>query len=839
MRPVDGLSFGLIPVLLVLGAGMCYLTYRIFTVSGSVAKRVRALPGPTGRLLDVRVRVDEEDLYDALVLLNVGVLVGLFVALRIGRPRFFGMTLIAIVGVILLDVMIFATVAMSGPLTALGRRRDRVPPEGYGRLRILGVAIVLVVAVSALVLLEREMIAPRLRALLRTAVLPYIPRWIPVPRPQQLPYTVLVGLVAGITLLVGALIGGVVGYVAARFTGEDPLDTDGGGGPFLSTSTFIRSLTAPRFRVVFRDRRFTVSALLGSISVLLLLGRGFVYFLVVSLFFTSMVLHIYRTDRSRQSIGSNLALIAVGAGLLMAAQVLTVPFYARTLDTIYHVSLIDRITNVGSLAAVESTRYDDLPIFHTLGSIGVQLSGLAGRSFTGVLFAVLFPSALVGGFVAFRNFTGSPTLAILGAVLLAINPEFVDWGTQAHAQSLSFVFLAVFLVVLTKWVHDLRYTLVAGVLILAWVMTHHLSVFMSLVLLSVPVVAGTLWVLVLRPDDWGLIQRPVGHHTMLTAAVLVYWWFMGIIYVPINWITRYSPAASSGLPTEQFLIQVYSTPMELALASVPFVLNRLHFVFFVALAGYGLWSIVRPGGRMPNRTFPVVVLCFLAAAPLYVPNPTWIVARGIAVLNRWGIMTLPFLLLVPALALKRLGEDSVRTESVLSVALLVLVLSFVSIGAGFTDPSLADSAGFEKGARKYFTSEDLRAGEHVLEYTTDTSVSASHGFAAHLTRRSWSKTTADPPGRFHRIEVVDGRIVTRPGLTVIQSGTLQEKAIKVRLRPSQSSLYEGDVSILVPVSAEDVDLGLERRNVVYTSAGTIITFKPRVAESEGSASQSR
>lgn len=683
------------------------LATTVFATGARLFITVLTIPYTTARpLLTSRYSVRAEVLYGLLALVNGSALIGLDFAANTGRPRFFGMTVIAVLAVLLLDVFLL------------------VP-------------------------------------------------------------------------------GGIGGAVVAR--------------------------TRPLW-IVIQDRRFAGSVLSLSVVVLLLVGRGTAHFLLVSAFFASVVVHIYLADYGRTSTTSTLGLLAGGGGLLLAAQVLTVPYYVRTLDTVYHTALARRITTVGSLAAVRTTRYADLPVFHTLASIGTQLSALEPRLLIALLFIVLFPVALVAGFVVFRNVTGRPKLALLGVAALAVNPEFIAWGTQAHVQSLSFVFLAVFLVLLTKWARDVRYAVAAGVVILAWIMTHHLSVFMAVILLSAPVGVGTLWVLVANRDYWSAIQRPLRQHTLLTVAVAVYWWLTGLVWVPVNWITRFSPAATTGLPTEQFLIQVYSNPVELALAAVPFVLEQFHYVFFLALAGYGLWTIVRAGGTLPSRVFPVAILGFLVAAPLYVPNPTWMVARGLAALNRWGIMTLLFVMLVPVLGLRRLRGDTGRSVSALGIALLVVVMVFVSITAGFTDPSLADTAGYEKGDRKYLTTENLAAADHVLEYTADTSVSTSHLFSGYLTHESWTSGANERPERFERMVVVDGRLVTRPGLTVIQHRALQEKQIKVSIKPPQSEPYPDDVTIFAPVSADDVELGLARENVVYDNADTIITFKPRTAE---------
>ncbi|WP_436926270.1 hypothetical protein [Halosimplex amylolyticum] len=599
--------------------------------------------------------------------------------------------------------------------------------------------------------------------------------------------------------------------------------------PFDRIGSAAVSRTAP-FWAVVTDRRFAASALLASVGVLFSVGRGLAFFSLVAVFVTSITLHVCVSDRAVVSIPASLSLLAGGAGLLLTAQVLTVPYYVRTLDTLYHTALARRIATVGSLAPAAGTRYADLPVFHTLAAVYVQLSGADPRTTIGVFFAVAFPVVVLAGYAFVRNVAGSSKIGFLGAALLAVNPEFVGWGSQAHVQSLSFVFLAVFVLLLSKWADDVRYTLTAGVVVLAWVMTHHLSVFMSVVLTAAWIGAGMLWSLLADRADRERLSRPLQQSALLVAAVGVYWWVTGLIWVPINWLTEHSTAASTGLPTEQFVIRNYETPLELAAAAVPFVLNNLHYAFFMAVCGYGLWAIVRAEDTMPRHVRPKVVVGFLVAAPLYMPNPIWMVARGMAALNRWGIMTLLFLLPVGALGLRRLAGASGRSKSVLAVALIVFAAAFVSVGAGFTDPSLSDAAGYDKGARKHFSTGNIASGEHVSRYTGDTPVHSSHAFSGYLRFEEWTGRTSERPERFGLTPVEDGRLVAEPGLTVVEYGSLRESHVKLAVTPERSEVYQDDVTVLAPVSSDEVAFRPDRENVVYHNADTMILFEPQPAE---------
>jgi hypothetical protein len=390
----------------------------------------------------------------------------------------------------------------------------------------------------------------------------------------------------------------------------------------------------------------------------------------------------------------------------------------------------------------------------------------------------------------------------------------------------------VFLLLLSKWARDARYTVTAVVVTLAWTLTHHLSVFISITLMAVWVLAGTVWILVANREELEAIRRPVHQYMILTVSVAVYWYLTGLLWVPINWITEHSPAASSELPTEQFLIQSYADPVALALAAVPFLLNNLHYAFLLALCGYGFWTIVRAGGTVPSRAFPKVIVGALVALPLYVPNPTWMIARGIAALNRWGIMAVLFALPVAALAIRRFANVSIRLPAgsrrysgVLAVVAVVGLTVFLSLGGAFTDPSLAGAVGEDDGARKAFSASVLDAGDHVVTHTDDASVYTSHGFSGYLTHETWNGSERERSGRFGTISVANGRIVAEQGLTIVEAASLRRTNVKLGLTPPKSEIYDGNVTILEPVSSDTVDLDPARRNVVYDNDDTYVIFK--------------
>jgi hypothetical protein len=584
---------------------------------------------------------------------------------------------------------------------------------------------------------------------------------------------------------------------------------------------------------VARDRRVAVSALLSAVATLFLVGPGLAYFLFIAVFFSSMILHVLLGDQLDAVSSVDLVLLALGAAFLLASQTFTVAYFMRAGDTVAHTAYARQIASAESITAIEATRYDDLTLFHTLAAVNIQLSSLAPRRLIGVLFVVLFPTTLVAAFCVIRNITKSAKIGLLGAALLAVNPEFINWGTRAHVQSLSFVFFSILLLLLTKWKRDIRYTALTAVIALAWTMTHHLSVFMGVVLIAGWVVVGALWSVSLDHASLERIEQPLQRYAVLTLIVGAYWWMTGLYRIPLWWITKFSPSADQGIPTGGFLIQNYSDPVALAQAAVPFLLINSHHAFMLALIGYSLWTVVRPGGKAPSDTFPKVALGAVFAVALYYPNPLWIPLRGVAVLNRWGIMTTLFVISLAALGIRRLPVVLDRSTNVATVAVLVLVTTFMLVGGGFTDPSLAQATGHEKKAQKHFTTGELAVSDHVLRHSDDASVHSSKSLKEYLPYERWVRDGPTPlpdKERFGVTNVRDGQIVVDPGLTILRQEAIRENGVKLAVVPAESRFYDAEITILTPLTSESAQVTVESENVVYQNSETSVVYEPEETE---------
>lgn len=571
---------------------------------------------------------------------------------------------------------------------------------------------------------------------------------------------------------------------------------------------------------VLTDRRTLLATLATSLAVLGLDGRGVAYLVTVSAFFGGVFLRVATASYDDRGLPGDLWLFAAGSSTVAAAQTLTVAYFARTFDAIFHTTLARRIATYGTLEVVRPGRYQHILLSHTHMSLGLRLTGLDPRTYTAVFFAVLLPALLVPLFAVFRNVTGSTRIGLFGVGLTAINPSFLEWAMHVHAQSINFAVLVTLLVLLTKWRPDVRVTLLTGVAALAAATTHHLSTAMIVALVTVPVGLVTVWDLLARLGI-GLRSTFVRYAVFVITAVS-YWAWTGLFGTVENWLSDTSPQASSDLPTKQFVIRRYDDPGSLLDATVPFLLNNAHYVVFLALAGVVMAALVSDHD-VPGRVWFVAAV-FVGAVVFYVPNPVWVPLRGWAVLNRWDIMTVPFLLL-PAVGLGVLTRRSGDSRHLLTGGIVALLI-VTSVGAGFSDPSLADLSGNEKGAQRYFTEGHLAAASFAADErdTADEPVYGPTLFPGYLQCATWTDEGTDEPRGFGFLEARNGTLDVRGGLNVIPVESLREKKIKVQL--VNPPVYEQSVVVRAPVSSERAAWNATDRSVVYDNGGTVVAYAP-------------
>jgi len=624
-----------------------------------------------------------------------------------------------------------------------------------------------------------------------------------------------------VVLLTGILLADVVLFVLKR-------------GSAASVNRLTYGQVAERFRPA-GDVRLPVSMLFFSVFVLMVVGRGGLWNVSISSFFFLMFVRFYLTDYDSVPVGVDVALLMVGAGLLIGSQTLTVPFYAFTRDTVYHSAVATRIAEYG-LNTVTGTRYDDLLAFHVLVATGLEMTGTSARTFAAVLFVAVFPVVVPVALAVVRALGFPSTLGLVAGLAVVVNPEFIMWGSQAHPQSLSFVFFVCFILFLNRQTDHIRSLPVILPLAGVWVMTHHLSVFMSIVLLAVPVTVGILrWALVRRSvgSSFVSIESSVLNYFILVVVTVVYWWEVGVIREAQLWLTTFSPRASEGVETTASVIVTYDDPTRLVFEAVPSLLSDLHYGFWIGFVTVGIWTLFK-SERVSLSQLPLILISVLAASVFYFPNPTWIPLRGIAFLPRWGIMTLPFIAVAATLTLNELGQSILRRGPTILPLVFVLLLLTVSVSSGFSDPSVTDFSGYEKGERKYLSTADMAATSHTIIYSNPEMEVSSGGILNNYfilqdwTRRPDSTRRSGPwLDRYERIQVIDGRLETDEGLTVLQKKAFEEKGLKMAIVNPEGPAYQdvGDITVLSSVSDEDVTWSEANESVVYSNGETIIIYR--------------
>lgn len=564
------------------------------------------------------------------------------------------------------------------------------------------------------------------------------------------------------------------------------------------SNTRDRLQTAVAWPVLGLATRWEVAVLALSLAVITLAfeGRGLPFYLLVAAYVVLVILRAIRLDARETAPTSTLVLLSVGSLALISAQVFTVAFFFGTSDSIVHTTVTQTIVDSGGLSGIESTRYYGFPLLHVFSAMATLVTALPARTVIAVELALLFQAALWSIYLFVNRWSGSQTTALVATALVAVNPAFIDFGTKAHYQALSFVFFAVFLFLLFSHPKDRRDVVVTTLVFVAWVGTHHVSVVIALGLIAVPVCVR----LVLDRS------RPLSRFASRTIALqyatflfvfTVYWVSITeSVQGLITWIF-FTSAAASGLESRSYVVRLYTELEPLVVASLPFFVDNLYFGLLLAVAGIGVWVLVTTSLALDAR-WQVVGVAFLAAAAIYFPNPAWIPLEGVAEFSRWSLMTLPFLLVVPALGVIHLVRRTEGTRLERAVVVVVVFgLVFTSLAAGMTNPSLANVAGFEKDNQRYMTTQELATGDFVLTYAGSDQHVASHSeFGALLQNAAWIRegdtSRREAIGLYDRVWMTDdGRIVLREGLTVFSTAALAGDGVKVQYadRPVSTEAY--------------------------------------------------
>lgn len=572
------------------------------------------------------------------------------------------------------------------------------------------------------------------------------------------------------------------------------------------------------------DARVPTILLILSGGVLALLGPGVLFYLGATGTLLLVLLRVFAQDESATVGRANVGLVCGTSALLLSSQVFTVAYYVNTPDTINHTSTAIVLAEGGSLSAIEATRYFSYSALHVLASTGLQFTQLKPRLLMGLLTIGLFQVALLAAFLFFANWGKSRSLALIGTLLVSINIAFLHYGSVAHYQSLSFVFFCVFLALLSRGQWTARDVVLTIPVVTTWIVTHHVSVLMAITLLVVP-----LGYLVLR--IWKRDRRSSDRQTVFMFSVFcltfgIYWSLVTAKFQELLVWTFFSSSAAEGLPSDIYLVQTFDSLEQLLSESVPFFLDSLHYSFLLALACIGILVILTTD-LVKDEQWHLVLLGFLPAAVLYFPNPVWIPLEGLIPFNRWRLMLLPFLMLVPAVGFRygmQLTDGSLLRR--VGVVLFTAALVFTTVTSGMAHPGLTDLAGIQKGSQDHLTDEELRSGEFVHAHMDEQQqVYARSKLRVYLRQYAWVQDRPYTEEQFANIRAsqADRRLLIEPGLTVVSVHAFRNNGIYAQMTDLDAPWYlESQGEIGESVHAGDYHWDRTDASVVYSNGDVVI-----------------
>lgn len=607
-------------------------------------------------------------------------------------------------------------------------------------------------------------------------------------------------------------------------------------GLLVFDALLVAERSAVRLRFPLRgdtlvDWRMTVAMAATYLTVVSLHGRGlFAYGL-----FSLAALHgVVVVARGEYSTGAGVCIVATLSMVLLVSQLLGIPYFADVADTIKHAAFARSVVDAGTLRPLRASIYGDFPVLHVLVAATVSSTGLSVHTAGFAVVGVLFVVALVFVSLFVSEVTRTDTGALVAAIVVSTSPFFVEYALKIHAQSLSFVFLTLFLFLLFSDLASTRTVPITLLVVPTWVLTHHVSMFMA-VLFTGPAAAMAAWWYVSgrEPSPDHPVSRLSVHQYSIFGVVMGTHWTVltATVSLPLSWLLLFSPAAQ-GLPSTNIYVEVYSSLSELVQRSIPFVVDTLHYSVWLAVVAAGVWYVVGRDRWPDVRMAPLV----LPALVLYFPNPAWFPIRGLFAINRWALFALPFVAIVVATGVQRasaVGQSERPSASFLAV---VGVLLFLGVSTGMSDPTLTTAVGYQKEARDHLSEQQLESLAFV-----DAHYTGSAAFPAtmyHYTTFSsyGSNPEAALAGDRHRIARVrglPGDLVVEPGLTVVPEGALAESAVRMEVVPRGSEFYEGrrNSVVVASVSEDSLDTGIATESVVYSSGSVRIIFRP---ESRGS-----
>jgi hypothetical protein len=453
---------------------------------------------------------------------------------------------------------------------------------------------------------------------------------------------------------------------------------------------------------LFNKRMGLISSLL-SLSILLITGQGWAFLISVSLSFTVGVGIAFKyTNQTRKSIG--LVTILTSSFLLMASEATKGALYSDTGDPIHHLATINNILQSHYLTGVARPRRMPYLFFHTGASEVANVTGLEARMATLLFIAICIQLAILSIYLFVRNLIDYKVAAI-AAVVLATLPTVVISGSIAHYRSLSFVFLVFFIYLVVARPHQ-RIGIVLTIVILAWILTHHVSIVLASLFLTMLALTGFRYYRQTTSISFILILGVVFTYYYVTTDTVV---------ELLVWLFFTSPSAEGAAATG-YQVEYYANLIEFIIAAIPTFLNYIFYVPLLSIGGYGLCRLWIQ--RSPTEDIISVILLSLPAIIVFVPNPAWILLEGVAEIPRWQLIAAPFFVIPIAYGIKEVvskkGSSSATSNFHIVIFIVIVLLVFSAPNNG----DLVDMAGFEKEPQRYITNEEMAMLDHTIEYPT-------------------------------------------------------------------------------------------------------------------------
>ena len=576
------------------------------------------------------------------------------------------------------------------------------------------------------------------------------------------------------------------------------------------------------------DVRVLLILLFGNAGVLALVGPGLLFYVGSTMLLVVVLLRAFALDVDGASMRTDLAMVCSTSVLLVISQVFTIAYYAKRADTINHTTTIMVLREGGNLGAISFSRYFFFSAFHVLGNTGLQLSQLEPRLSLGILMIVLVQIGLLAAYLFFYYWSGSHSLALTAAVLMSINSSFVHYGSVVHYQSMSFTLFALFLYLLYRRSWVARDVVVASPILVTWIGTHHVSVVMAIIMLTLPMASPAVRTLLRRrksPESSSVYMFSV-----FCLMFGIYWVLVtGRFSEIIGWILFSSPAAE-GISNNFYLVETHRTLNTLLSESIPYLLSSLHYALLLAFAAVGIVAIYT-SDLLEERRWRLIRLGVLPAASVYFPNRGWSPLEGVLAFSRWRIMVLPFLLLVPAAGfIYGLRPDIGTSLRTVGVVLITGALVFTTVTSGMTHPSLTDLAGIHKEPREYISNEELDATAFVYRHQTgEQRVYSRNDLYVYQHQYAWASNEPYGEEAYAQIQAssVTRKFVIEPGLTVVSVEALRDQGILVQIVESDSISEDviGSLDLSVPVHASEYRWDRWNESVVYTSGAVVIHHK--------------